>query len=149
MNLVAGIAYISAICFLFYKAFHKQVRVTPKEDDEASEREQTISYNTIEEYINSLNQLKERLDTIEQMITDIEVCSPDDEIKSVKVSVPNNQGNYNSYNFIVDGEDDTTSDILNMLYSERQMLRTALCKELNNPRYRANANDNANDFVYE
>jgi hypothetical protein len=110
MNVVEWIAYILAICFLVFKAFTPKVRVVPEEDDDVSKSEETISFNTIEEYINSLNQLKQRLDIIEQMITDIEVCSPDEEIKGVKVSIPNNQGNYNNYNFIVNGKDDITSN---------------------------------------
>lgn len=147
MSTIIGIIYISILCSLFYKAFHRK---SYSESDTETEKEQTsLSYVSLEEHINILNCMKERLNIIEQMITDIEVCSPESEYKGVCISVPDNQGKYNKYELLIDGEDDNSLNLLDILYNERQQLRTSLCEEIEKYSTRCNENCNGNYPIYD
>ena len=129
MNLLTGIVYISVVCFLFYKAFHKSGTMS-EENDEDYEAEQEVSYDSVGVSIDNLNQFKNRLDMIEDMITDIEICAPDQCEKSITIKWSDEKGICQNYDFWISGDDLNTELILKMAYSERNKLRSLLAKEI-------------------
>lgn len=79
-----------------------------------------VSFHEIECLIDELAQLKEHLEEIENMITDIESCEPSERATAFTISMP---ANNRSAVFLANR---SSESILNLLYSERHRLRSSI-----------------------
>ncbi|MDE6093007.1 MAG: hypothetical protein K2G14_07930, partial [Ruminococcus sp.] len=103
-----------------------------------------IEFLSVTEQLDKVNGIRDRLQTIENIITDVTVCRPDECIKYITVSCPTVTGE-REYNFMVNGENATTEKILALLYDERKNLRTSLRIETQKLAERCNGNCNADN----
>ncbi len=98
------------------------------------EKENDLRFIEVSEYIDRLNELKNKIETIERMITDIELCEPDQRATAFNISMP---GSSASYDLLINNDHEK---ILELLKSERKKLRSSLQKELSEMQYRCNGN---------
>lgn len=90
-----------------------------EEEQECSEK----SYSELSQQINELNRCKDGIDEISDMIADIIACSPDKLHRTVIVNIPESG---REYHFLVNGEDQASELLLELLESERDNLNTSL-----------------------
>lgn len=135
MEAILGIAFLAAIINFLYK--HSDfVQSTGGRCD--------MDFTDISEYIDQVNEIREQLEVIENFITDISVCSPEEHQKFVAFEWTNASGASNRYNIRVDGDNKNTKDILKFAYAERERLRTSLQSETKKLSERCNGNCNGN-----
>lgn len=87
--------------------------------------------------IERLNVLEERLEQVENIITDIECCSPNEHQTFITVISGTRE-----IELHIDGENQTTKNLLETLYAERRNLRTSLSEEIQKMGVRCNGNCN-------
>ncbi len=128
------ILYLVLAVYGFYKLYS---RYNLNDDTE-------IEFDTVNERIDYLNQLKQQLQSIEEMITDIESCQPDELEKVFRCEWSGAVGERFAYDLWVDGESHISKELLKIAYSERQRLRASLKAEIRNLSDRCNENCNEN-----
>lgn len=102
------------------------------------EAEDKLKFLETSEHIERLNELKTRIETVEQMITNIETCDPEQRATALNISMP---GSSSSYSIIANSSNEK---ILELLCDERKKLRSSLQNELEKMSYRCNGNNNGN-----
>lgn len=135
METILVITYCSTVIYILYKIYNRYYR-----SDENSD----IEFQSISEQIEHLNELREQLQTIEEMITDVSICSPDEHEKVISCEWMNSIGNKLKYDLWVDGKNSTSEELLKIAYSERRRLRTSLKSEIKKLSERCNENCNEN-----
>lgn len=139
MEAIFGIACLAAIINFLYK-YGNDVQSTGGRND--------MDFTDISEHIDRVNEIRERLEIIENFITDISVCSPEEHQKYISFEWSNASGRNNKYNICVDGDNKNTKDILKFAYAERNRLRTSLQLETKKLSERCNGNCNGNYSVF-
>ena len=123
-------------CFiLVFKAIERDAHSV---QNKATDKHDDIDFVTISEQIDHLNELKDNLQSIEDMITEIEICQPEERATAINISMPTNN---TGIQIIANNSSD---DILALLHKERKRLRFSLSDEIKNLQYRCNGNDNGN-----
>lgn len=89
----------------------------------------SMNFTNVSEHIDRLNELRENLRVVEELIADISVCSPKRHQKSVTVEWTSTSGKKNQYNIWVDGKCQNTKELLKYAYSERDRLRSEMQTE--------------------
>jgi hypothetical protein len=107
-------------------------------------KDEDVPYIEIEDHIDNLTALKNHLNDIEQMITDVQICTPSERATAFKLYMHTN-------NTAVDILADSASEnVLALLFAERQKLRSSLYHEIKNLYDRCNSNSNGNNMnLYE
>lgn len=123
--LIIGAAYI-------YKKIHTYGNASEasREDQQA----QKLSFFEIESSIDELTHYKQQLLEIENMITDIESCAPDECATAFNISTPTSNSS------LVLLANRNSECILNLLYSEREICRSSIVKIIQNLSERCNGN---------
>lgn len=134
METIIYILYLALVLYGLYW-LHKRYKLTDDTD---------IEFDTVNERLDYLNHLKQQLLSIEEMITDIESCEPDELEKPLRCEWTNATGEKFSYDLWIDGESLVSKELLKIAYSERQRLRTSLKTEIKNLSDRCNGNCNDN-----
>lgn len=129
MEILLAVFYIAVFAFAIHKGFRKS-------DDNSSDRK-NIDFAETKKHIDNLNLLKDRLEQVENMITDIECCSPEQHQTFITVVSGTREVELH-----IDGENQTTQNLLKTLYAERKKLRTSLSDEIRNMGVRCNENCN-------
>ena len=129
MEILLAVFYIAVFAFAIHKGFRKS-------DDNSSDRK-NIDFAEAKKHIDNLNLLKDRLEQVENMITDIECCSPEQHQTFITVVSGTREVELH-----IDGENQTTQNLLKTLYAERKKLRTSLSDEIRNMGVRCNENCN-------
>ena len=123
-------------CFiLVVKAIERDTHTT---DNKTTDKHDDIDFVTISEQLEHLNELKDNLQSIEDMITEIEICQPEERATAINISMPTN---YTGIQIVANNSSD---EVLKLLHKERQKLRSSLTNEIKNLQYRCNGNDNGN-----
>jgi len=123
-------------CFiLVFKAIERDAHSV---QNKATDKHDDIDFDTISEQLEHLNELKDNLQSIEDMITEIEICQPEERATAINISMPTN----NTGIQIV--ANNSSDEVLKLLHKERQKLRSSLTNEIKNLQYRCNGNDNGN-----
>ncbi len=131
MEIMLCLIYYSVVIYGLYKIYNRYYR-----SDENSD----IEFQSISEQIEHLNDLREQLQTVEEMITDISICSPDEHEKVISCEWMNSRGNKLRYDLWINGKNSTSEDLLKIAYSERRRLRTSLKSEIKKLSERCNEN---------
>lgn len=121
--------------YLFFKSMNTS-------DDKSTD--ENIEFLSVAEAIDEMNSTKEQLAAIEEMITDVSVCSPDEHGKFISCEWMSSLGNKLRYDLFVDGNNNTSEELLKIAYSERARLRTLLRQQIRNLSDRCNENCNEN-----
>ena len=104
--------------------------------------EDDIRYVNVEEHIDKLTALKDNLNAVEQMITDVQICTPHERATAFKLFMHTNN---TAVNILADN---ASENILVLLEDERRKLRSALYHEVKKLSYRCNFDSNANDNFF-
>lgn len=99
----------------------KGLRKSPPQEEEQESSDET--YSELSKKIDELNRCKNGIDEISDMIADIIACSPDKLHRTVTVKIPETG---REYSFLLNGEDQTSEIILDLLETERETLNTSL-----------------------
>jgi hypothetical protein len=136
MKTLLCIAYIIIVFVIFYKTFRRNNKYEKNIDE--------LRFMAISEHIDTLSELKNHLNDIEQMITDVQICTPSERATAFKLYMHTN-------NTAVDILADSASEnVLALLFAERQKLRSSLYHEIKNLYDRCNSNSNGNNMnLYE
>ncbi|MBQ1571400.1 MAG: hypothetical protein IIZ78_09770, partial [Clostridiales bacterium] len=102
-------------------------RLGKREPEEKTQPISKSSYSEISDQITRLNRYKEDIDELSEMIADIMSCSPGKVMKGITIRVPEAD---HEYDFLIDGEDETSNLLLNLLENERERLNTSLRQEI-------------------
>ncbi len=90
-----------------------------------SEIEETIHFQNVCSDVHYLENLVNKLETLEDIITDLE-ASDSRLIRNVTLSVPSLVGNANDYEMLIGDTDCTREHLLKTVYSEREKIRSSL-----------------------
>ena len=105
-------------------------------------KDEDIPYIEIEDHIDNLTALKNHLNDIEQMITDVQICTPSERATAFKLYMHTN-------NTAVDILADSASEnVLALLFAERQKLRSSLSREVKKIHNTCHGNVNKNDKIF-
>ena len=105
-------------------------------------KDEDIPYIEIEDHIDNLTALKRNLNDIEQMITDVQICTPSERATAFKLYMHTN-------NTAVDILADSASEnVLALLFAERQKLRSSLSREVKKIHNTCHGNVNKNDKIF-
>jgi hypothetical protein len=102
-------------------------RLGKREPEEKTQPISKSSYSEISDQITRLNRYKEDIDELSEMIADIMSCSPGKVMKGITIRVPESD---HEYDFLIDGEDETSNLLLDLLENERERLNTSLRQEI-------------------
>lgn len=116
MELLLIIFYVAVFAFMIYKSSGKSGEDTDGRD---------IDFSEVKKHIENLNALESRLEQVENLITDIECCSPEQHQAFITVV-----SGAREIQLHIDGENQTTQNLLQTLYAEREKLRTSLSDEI-------------------
>lgn len=116
MELLLIIFYVAVFAFMIYKSSGKSSEDTDGRD---------IDFSEVKKHIENLNALESRLEQVENLITDIECCSPEQHQAFITVV-----SGAREIQLHIDGENQTTQNLLKTLYAEREKLRTSLSDEI-------------------
>ena len=132
--------FISALLTLgcFILVFKAIARDTYSVQSKSADEQSDIDFITISTQLDYINDLKDKIQNIENMITEIEICQPEERATAINISMPTNNA---GIQIIANNSSD---DILDLLHKERQRLRFSLADEIKNLQYRCNGNDNGN-----
>lgn len=100
-----------------------------------------IAFNDIELLIDDLTEKKTQLEIIENMITDIENCEPSERATAFNISMPANSCSVSLL------ANNSSECILQLLYSERQALRSSIVHSVRILSGMCHENVNANSAV--
>ena len=134
-----GVIFYGLVLFIFVKLCQWRNTLPCKQE----ENENDIEFLSVAEQIDKVNEIRDKLQIIENIITDVTICKPDECIKYITISCPA-VNSVREYDFMADGQNETTKKILALLYDERKNLRTSLRNESQKLADRCNANCNAN-----
>lgn len=105
-------------------------------------KDEDVQYIEIEDHIDNLTALKNHLNDIEQMITDVQICTPSERATAFKLYMHTN-------NTAVDILADSASEnVLALLFAERQKLRSSLSREVKKIHNTCHGNVNKNDKIF-
>ena len=105
-------------------------------------KDEDVPYIEIEDHIDNLTALKNHLNDIEQMITDVQICTPSERATAFKLYMHTN-------NTAVDILADSASEnVLALLFAERQKLRSSLSREVKKIHNTCHGNVNKNDKIF-
>lgn len=99
MEILLAVFYIAVFAFAIHKGFRKS-------DDNSSDRK-NIDFAETKKHIDNLNLLKDRLEQIENLITDIECCSPEKHQTFITVASGTRE-----IELHIDGENQATQNLL-------------------------------------
>ena len=116
MKLLLIIFYVAVFAFMIYKS-------SGKSSEDTGDR--GIDFLKAKKHIEKLTALESRLEQVENMITDIECCSPEQHQAFIHIVSGTRE-----IELHIDGENQTTQNLLQTLYAEREKLRTSLSDEI-------------------
>ncbi len=132
--------FISALLTLgcFILVFKAIARDMHSDQTKSTNQHSDVDFVAVATQLDYINELKDKIQNIENIITEIELCNPDERATAINILMPTN----NSGIQIV--ANNSSAAILDLLYTERQTLRSSLVNEIKNLKYRCNGNDNGN-----
>ena len=105
-------------------------------------KDEDIPYIEIEDHIDNLTALKNHLNDIEQMITDVQICTPHERATAFKLYM---HTNHTSVDILADS---ASENVLALLFAERQKLRSSLSCEIKKIHSVCHGNINTNDSIF-
>ena len=96
-----------------------------RKSDSSDEPEQKCSgsYKEITQKIDELNRCRTGIDELSEIIADIQSCAPGKVNKTIRINVLESG---NQYDFLLNGEDEQSEYLLDLLETERDILNASL-----------------------
>ena len=117
MSLLCVVAVLW-IAVILGKGFQKNNNLSDEPEQKCSG-----SYREITAKIDELNRCRHGIDELSEIIADIMSCEPGKVSKTIRISVLENG---NQYDFLLNGEDEQSEMLLDLLESERELLNASL-----------------------
>ena len=137
LRIFTGVIYIFILMYIICRLFYcKSREPAPKHDNK--EEVNQIELIEVSEQLDKIIIIKEQLYSVEKMITDIEICKPEERATAINISMPTNN---TGIQIIANNSSD---EVLNLLLNERKKMRSSLANEIKNLQYRCNENCNEN-----
>lgn len=105
------ILFLTSVFYLIYKLHRWQAHIPVKQE--------RLYINNLCESIHALDDKAKELETLEEIITDLSICNAD-AVKGVRIIVPTIIGQDNSYTVLVDGDNFSSKQLLEIACSERE-----------------------------
>lgn len=105
---------------MFARGIFQELRKEPEGDPD---------YLEIADTIHELAAIQEKLDSLERLITDIEICNPETLQKSFRCGWQSGGQNVN-YDFWTDGQDAVSERMLQLAIEEREQVRASLLEKI-------------------
>ncbi len=118
-----GTIFAAAGVLLVISAFRKNVQPQQKEQPENAD------FTALSAQIKKLYQISERIDMLDRMITDIEICDPDVLQKAFSCSWQSG-GENKEFQFWTTGADRQAEHLMQMAADERDQLRASLLDQI-------------------
>lgn len=112
-----------AVFWVAIKAFS----IKEQHEDDPEPENEGRSYSEIREEIISLNELKDNIDLINDMIADVHSCAPGKVHKTITIKILESD---RKVSFIVTGEDEESKMIVQLLEKERENYSSSLRKTI-------------------
>lgn len=142
MNDITSVIYLILMGLFLYKLYKSNRGQVQAENDEDG-----LEFNQVSEDIEKLKNIRDSLYDMEQLISCIEMCEPEEHEMGVRIEWSDPSGTNYSYNFILDGCDDISELFQQIACQERKILRTSLSSQIKKMSDRCNENCNENyDF---
>lgn len=135
MSNTLSVLILFVILFIFFR-YGIRSSATKHEDDMDTDDYAIVEISV---QLDNVNGIMERIKSIENFITDIEICEPGEYEKNITLQWFDKKCGNQNYDFWINGNNLNTELILQIAYAERQKLRTLLKKEINI------LNENSND----
>lgn len=119
--------YCLVLLALFWLAVKAFTPAAEKNELETDEPEEEMSYSEISEKINDLNDHKQKVDEINELIADVASCAPGQVHKTVSVQIL--ESNHKMH-FTITGQNDVSKLFLQILENEREIHSTSLRKAM-------------------
>ena len=123
------------VVLIFVLFFYKQISKIINKD-------YNIPYIDLDEHITTISELKENLHNVEQMITDVQICTPNERATAFKLYM---HTNHTSVDILADS---ASENVLALLFAERQKLRSSLSCEIKKIHSVCHGNINTNDSIF-
>lgn len=121
-NLAVAAAYISIGIFIL-KCFRSGNKVAKTVTEPA---EKNVSYNDLE-VIENLNEMKWKIERLNDMMLDCQTCDPEHLHKTVRIIIADNQ---HEYDFTATGTNFVSNCVEQMIKMEREKLNSSLRSEI-------------------
>lgn len=129
----AGVSSFIILIFIvvFIAAFRKSRFSFSDKSVSDDEADTDYTLEVIAKQLDKINNVMNRINDIEELITDVEICDPERYMKNITFNWTNEENGYRShYDFFLTGDNLNTEMILKMAYAERKELRSLLIQEI-------------------
>lgn len=118
IKIILLLAYFFFMIWLFWYASRKNRPEEPEKIDNSM-----VDVFTLDE----IEEKKNKIKLLSDMIADIQSCDPDNLLRTVTVTVNEYQ---RGYTFIVNGQDNISNELVNLFWMERGKLNTSLREDI-------------------
>lgn len=147
MENIFAITCFIAVVISCKKLYDRFVIPDSEQEQEQEEQQYNISdYQQIKQQVTALQQTIQRIDSLNNLIIDISVCSPES-LKNVSITIPDSVSNNSKHDFLITGTDTNSRLLQTIAEEEKQQLVSHLLRQIENL-YQlicSNANSNANE----
>ena len=95
-----------------------------------NDKQRDDNFYRLSGHIDYLNKLKNDLEVIDQLITDIQLCKPLEREKAIRIEWTSETGENHICDIWISGSNQASMDMLMLAEHEREDLRTSLLTEL-------------------
>ena len=95
-----------------------------------NDKQRDANFYLLSGHIDYLNKLKNDLEVIDQLITDIQLCKPLEREKAIRIEWTSETGENHICDIWISGSNQASMDMLMLAEHEREDLRTSLLTEL-------------------
>lgn len=118
---IGAVGIYALLCVWLYR--HRKRARTPRQTSD-------LYFREIYDNIHKLSDDVDRLEELENLITDIECCNAE-YLKSVRIDVPDTLYSKESrHEFVINGNDENSKYLLQIAYAERDKLRSSLLENI-------------------
>lgn len=122
MNDVIALVFTILLCVMIVKWVSTSEAPTRPPPQQIKKKD-NINYKQID----VIYKLKNKINRIENLILDIRTSDPDTLYRSVSIDIPDGSG---EYSFLIDGENDVSTHLIQLLETEKEKLLEELDKEI-------------------
>lgn len=110
----------AAIIAFFYRITHR-------------EKENTIDFfnsRKLEEEVHELNSKMNRLEQIDHMLIDLNLCSPAETLRAFRMEWQSVSGDNHAFDILADGKSDSSEQLRELMETEREQLNAEIAQRI-------------------
>lgn len=122
-------AFIVIVCIAVAAYGWHKTHPTKAQDEEADVAENDLIFEDVQDRVKRMSQTVLQLNQLEELITSLEICSPEQREYPIRLQWSDPNGKNAAYQFWADGRNNTQM-LTDVAYSERHKLRTSLLNQI-------------------